>query len=1460
MAGKVGNPGGGLFVVTTVRDRNDPRSKPKSTSQTLKVPYQDADQPGDAMKVVLDQKVRDREVVSQERVIVRKVSAHDAARLVWRKNGDEVATETLHAGQTFTQEYEGKEVEVRLWDLVDQYPADGNPATLTGEELERVTEALANGEDLDAALATAVAAAAAEPVEPGPEAALEKPVRARATALADQWFESALKTANERWAANPGAEPFADTLTKVLNDEAEKAHKRTITRLKRDFAKVDVDFEKVSRAGFEPARLLARAARAEPDLAFSETFTPPASPELKLTPTQEALISQLARLGRVGGDEDLALLKASLACLNEDLLQNLVNDGYTITVARDNLAYDANLAGRKMGGGSFVADAADGMHSIKAGERAITVRSLMRDGKLVLETNVLVHEIGHAVDMVLYAKGDDPLNVEKPFADAFAAEHGNFSRSYFHTQPEFMAEAFAHFALEPDTFSRKFPQTYAAFSKLKLPTPLVDGAAVARLNRSMIAVAPVTADPDASKALADVERLNRPRAEQGLPTEPVIFELDGELAAARALAKQLGSELVSLRAPHLAPFGSDDGFVEVTPDMLSKPDELFNDLAGGKGAVLFVSDPSAAGPGSPFMKAYEAFAERQNGLVHLVLAGERDDRKAFAKYMPTTMRRQISIAPLTEAQIAELVQREVTNDGYSLSDEAKAALVARSKGGDYASAMALWSSIKQTQFDRKTPFAAEVEAQPNTVGYVLAKDVNDAKVAARPDAWGELQKLVGMGNVKSRLQQLINAQALRKRRAELGLPDVEQRRLNMIWPGNPGTGKTTVARLVGQIALEKGLIRKNAVAELSATELMEKGVAGALADIKKGKDGVVFIDEFHQLDPSNNSKGKPIIDLLVPMLTSPEWADTIFIFAGYPDKLREMKAADVGLASRLEEVAFEDFGHAELQLIAEREFAKTGMVLEPAVMDAFLQRVDRLQRTTPYPGNARDVVKTIEQVLVVQQDRLSQVDDVDALTAEAMTEVRLEDVVVAPKFTVAEVMQQIDEQIVGNDEIKSMLWGLVGVVERNKQKGWDPLKDVPTEFVLDGPAGSGKTTIARLIGRLFAAMEILPSDEVVETTGGKMVGEYLGSSSALTTQETCEAARGKTLFIDEIQSMVTAHEFSKQSVKELLTQMVNHKGKFVVVVADYDYNVDEFLGFDSGVPSRFRKRVSTEKMSAENAAKLFLKLSDARGFTLSAQLKKGVGARMEKLTALQEFASGRDIEALDTSLAEVQSRAFQKATKAGKAGSFDWSKIDAAMLDEAFDMMVKAVASRPNTRRTQDANAQAFAFATQTQTAKQADQASADPLELTSQEHSFVATLDAINAQFADLANTDPEEFARQEADANSDYNKAIAAATGTTPEVAKATAERVRVKVRKLIEVMEKKGVLKFEYHCPFCGQVQSHSCGYWPNSELVKPKGFTYSRAWLIEHSLKKPFMEIIYEKKQVEQVVEEDRPTGS
>lgn len=1181
--------------------------------------------------------------------------------------------------------------------------------------------------------------------------------------------------------------------------------------------------------------------RQRPNMSFGENIIIAKPVQVtEISAEKLELVESLARLGDIGGEADLLLLKQILSTIDGALLKELIDAKYTVTVARNNVTNGARDLRARSASSGITVDNAEGVHALdpKTGERRILVRSKMQDGKIVLNTGVLLHEIGHAIDLVLRAKGNEFLHVNKSFVDAFTQEH-QLLPPYFHTQVDFVAEIFARYALDPERTMRELPLSCLALEELGLSKNLVDGAQLVLLHKSMLAEAPVTARPNGQEVLRSFENLNNVRETQGKAREPIILELEGEPAATMALAKQMGSYLVTLRAPTISPFGVFDGLVHVGSAEFNNPATLakvLDGLSGGNGALLYIDDLRNIPTSSPGFRVLADYIERTRDRVYVVLVGNKESRKPFNNLFPQVLRKLIEIDPLTATQVAELVKREVSNDGYEFSEQAMATLSERASAGGYEAAMKLWGSIKQEQAARTLAMEQDIKLQPAAVSYVLSRDVDGASVAKKNNPIDEILKMVGLTQVKEKIMGIIAEVSLTKQADDLGYDHADPPRLNLLFAGNPGTGKTTVALKLAQSLFELGYVRTSAIAEMTVQDILG---GNPEANVKKlfeqNRDGVIFIDEFHQL--KNTEEGKRAFRAMIPYLANPEYARTVFIGAGYPDELLELiREIDPGGERRFVMVPFEDFERQQMWAIAEFMLGKNRLAASEDVKKVLVENVVRKQRTMKHPGNAGDMERILGLAREKQRARLAIIAGQRKLTREDFGTLTLEDVVIENSLTPESVLAEIDA-LKGMEAVKAQLRKLQALMSYNRARGDDVLSGIEPYIILEGPPGSGKTTIAALIGKLFAANDVIPDKDLVKALGGDLVGGYIGNSTTIAVRKLFEKAWGKTLFIDEIGALAKAvGGYEEQAAKEMLAQMENHRGKFVLVIADYSENIDDFFRLDAGLPRRFGLRLTLEAMSGPAAAELLH--NGLAVFKLDAShLNAIIETRLTTLAALPGWASGGDMRTLANKIRTNQASAFVTAHEKGQV--IDTNKVDLSTLESAIDDLEADIRKRPDPRHNRS-NGAAGNFAHQHER-----QHSHQPKSVTvsSEDKLHEAAIGEVAQQFGKRFNDDPEELTRQEEDPQSDYNVALAEKLGVTPEKAKEIRIQVKLRVKKLVTLLEKREVQHFKYHCPYCGGIDSPSCGY-----------INQSLEWKIEHSLRKPWSEDVIVERQVE--VEEDQ----
>lgn len=255
----------------------------------------------------------------------------------------------------------------------------------------------------------------------------------------------------------------------------------------------------------------------------------------------------------------------------------------------------------------------------------------------------------------------------------------------------------------------------------------------------------------------------------------------------------------------------------------------------------------------------------------------------------------------------------------------------------------------------------------------IEKEKDKDKVAEILD---ELESLVGLVTVKRLIRDLQAYVEIQKRRAQEKLI-AEPLVLHMIFRGNPGTGKTTVARLVGRLFKEMGVLQKGHVIECERADLVGEYIGHTAQktreQLKKALGGVLFIDEAYSLARGGEKDfGKEAIDALVKAMEDNK-DNLVLILAGYRQEMEWFLQTNPGLRSRFPiHIDFPDYTIDELLAIGNLMLKSRQYELTPEARDALRYQLQTLLNTHPYAGNARLVRNLIEKTIRKQAVRLFQ--------------------------------------------------------------------------------------------------------------------------------------------------------------------------------------------------------------------------------------------------------------------------------------------------------------------------------------------------------------------------------------------------------------------------------------------------------------------------------------------------------
>lgn len=466
----------------------------------------------------------------------------------------------------------------------------------------------------------------------------------------------------------------------------------------------------------------------------------------------------------------------------------------------------------------------------------------------------------------------------------------------------------------------------------------------------------------------------------------------------------------------------------------------------------------------------------------------------------------------------------------------------------------------------------------------------------------DLNSLIGLEAAKKQIESIIKIQERTIIKAKEEGREIKSGlgSLHMVFTGNPGTGKTTVARLLGQIYRELGVLEKGQFIEVTRKDLISTIIGDTAKQVEKAVNsalgGILFIDEAYSICKDDNDiYGKEAIDTLVPLIENHK-DELMVILAGYSKEMSDfMCNVNSGLASRFNTyVEFEDYSLEELIAIFHVYLVRDRYLLEGSA-EGPLKDIIFEKMKDPKFGNARGVRNLFDIVVRRHLERLADIEDWGEneeriIRIEDLGDGLSEDGELAKKNKLDELLREL-YSLTGLTGVKNQIRSMVNrakVDMARREKGLEVGSVGTMHMIFAGNPGTGKTTVARLIGEIYKELGLLSSGRTIECGRADLVASYIGQTSAKTIN-VVNRAIGNVLFIDEAYMLSKGGEndYGKEAIDTLVAQVENHKDSMVVILAGYTDEMKDFLDVNPGLASRFKNWITFDDYSIDEMMDIF---------------------------------------------------------------------------------------------------------------------------------------------------------------------------------------------------------------------------------------------------------------------------------
>ncbi|KAI0446545.1 P-loop containing nucleoside triphosphate hydrolase protein [Xylaria telfairii] len=703
------------------------------------------------------------------------------------------------------------------------------------------------------------------------------------------------------------------------------------------------------------------------------------------------------------------------------------------------------------------------------------------------------------------------------------------------------------------------------------------------------------------------------------------------------------------------------------------PNAVINNFSSGDGGVLFVDEayqlvaPHSGYSGKQVLDVILTEMENRAQRWVVIFAGYKNEFEPFFAHnegLASRIPRLLDFDDFTDDQLYAIMlsqfKKRFPRGGYKVEGQPRgvyirAAIRRISQGrgrrgfGNARAVQNYFQRICQRQASRIGKLKNPSMKQRL---YFTKEDIlgpRPINVKANSKAWAKLKSLIGLSEVKRSVNimfQIIDTNYQR----ELEDKRPHAHSLNRVFVGSPGTGKTTVAKLYGKILADLGFLSKGDVVVKTPADFIGDAVGRSESNTKAilastiGK--VLIIDEAYMLDPGDatntrDSYKTAVLDSIVAEVQGNPGDDRCVILLGYEDKMESLfQNGNPGLSGRFMAdmpFRFADYNNDELRQILEQDLKDRHIKYQPEALNSAIDMLSRYRNTQNF-SNARAVKTLVSEAVLRNQERQMknnpdnqefdgclEPQDFDPWLSEwaASSE--------TPVNCRAALSGQISDSVI--EQLEKFLPGsqVPGQMSRDKLR-----QNIPRTFVFTGPPGTGKTTLAMYMGRLFRDLGLLPTDQVVKCPAVAFIGQHVGHTF-LKTRAQLERGLGKVLVIQDLHRL-SKGGFSSEALDELSAFLRIYSGRMAVILTGPKEPLDDLLRERPELSTSFQDRITFNNLSPRECLTLLdqqihvIEPGGETPFSASDAARGKFQKAMAILTLFESWGNSRDVAYLASSM------------------------------------------------------------------------------------------------------------------------------------------------------------------------------------------------------------------------------------